>query len=100
MSGLFALAQLYERDMRISPVLFTSLRTTISLQGKASRSLLWSVKRTCRGRLKKIDTLMLSLEAQKQKSPQTVDVIEELLWTERTKRKEFYLDVKTSLLTY
>ena len=34
---------------------------------------------------KKIDTLMLSLEAQKQKSPQTVDVIEELLWMERTK---------------
>ena len=41
---------------------------------------------------------MLSLEAQKQKSPQTVDVIEELLWTERTKKKEFYLDVKRSLL--
>ena len=41
---------------------------------------------------------MLSLEAQKQKSPQTVDVIEELLWTERTKKKEFYLGVKRSLL--
>ena len=44
------------------------------------------------------DTLMSSLDSQKQKSPQMVDVIEELLWTERTKKKEFYLDVKRSLL--
>ena len=42
---------------------------------------------------------MSSLQVQKLKSPQMVDgVIEELIWTEKIKKKEFYLDVKSSLL--
>ena len=38
MSGLLSSAQLYERDARKSPVLFSSLRSTISLYRKASCS--------------------------------------------------------------
>ena len=41
---------------------------------------------------------MASLENQKKKSPQMVDKVEDLQYTERMRKKDFYINVKKSLL--
>ena len=41
---------------------------------------------------------MASLKNQKKKSPQIVDKVEELQYTERMRKKDFYINVKKSLL--
>ena len=43
-------------------------------------------------------TYVLTASAKAEESPNGWCVIEELIWTERIKKKEFYLDVKSSLL--
>ena len=44
------------------------------------------------------DSFMASLENQKKKSPQMVDKVEDLQYTERMRKKDFYINVKKSLL--
>ena len=41
---------------------------------------------------------MASLKNQKKKSPQMVDKVEDLQYTERMRKKDFYINVKKSLL--
>ena len=98
MSGILAVAQLYEKDGRISPLLFTSLRASISLEGKASRSLLRSLKRTCVANFENIDSFTAPLGNLKKKSPEMAEKVEELKYNERMRKNDFYVNVKNSLL--